>query len=160
MEGDTVSVSFLRTLALNLINDVNQQEFNEFELLDKDHIIRKCAQRVMNHLYFERISLLAIIVNYIFVAMDDYSHVDTSGNLITANSWRNTVSAQSEHYFTSFFLFEFLVKVTALGFLGDSPAYMSDSWHWLDFIVVMAGWVIKSINNLFQPLLNFDVSFL
>ena len=106
--------------------------------MDRRHFIRKYATKIIEHLYFERLSTLVIIANSIVIAIADYSHVDSHGNLVTAGSVRNNISAKSEEYFTFFFLVEFVIKVTALGFIGDQ-AYMSDSWHWLDFIVVVAG---------------------
>ena len=93
----------------------------------------------MERVFFERLCLLAIVANSIVIAIADYSHIDNSGNLVTSGSLRNTISVQSEQYFTYCFLLECVVKVTALGFIGDSPAYLSDPWNWLDFIVVLAG---------------------
>ena len=116
------------------------QWYNEFEILDKENPVRRYSQMFMDHLYFQRISLLAIIANSIIIAIADYSHVDSNGNLVTQGSIRNRIFLESDIFFTLFFLVECIIKVTALGFLGDSPAYLSDYWNWLDFIVVVAGY--------------------
>ena len=117
------------------------QRFNEFEIIGKKHPIRRYSQILMDHIYFQRISLLAIIANSIIIAIADYSHVDSSGNLVTQGSIRNRICVESDIFFTLFFLVECLIKVTALGFLGDPPAYLSDYWNWLDFVVVIAGYI-------------------
>ena len=76
------------------------------------------------------------------IAIADFSHVDSDGILVTAGSLRNAISVQSEMYFTFIFLLECVVKVTALGLIGDRTTYMGDPWNWLDLSVVIAGYYI------------------
>lgn len=70
--------------------------------------------------------------------MSDYSNVNKDGELVSNNSWRNTIIAKSEIYFTIIFTIEFILKIGGLGFFGKK-GYLHDRWNWLDFIVVLTG---------------------
>lgn len=98
----------------------------------------------MNHPAFDAFIVLAIIVNSLFLAIADYRAVDSSGNLLGENSWRNMLLLQSEVVFTSVFAMEFVVKVTTMGFYGHKGSYMRDRWNWLDFVVVISGYMSSS----------------
>lgn len=74
-----------------------------------------------------------------FMAIADYSHVDSKNNLLSSGSIRNRLYIASDTWFTCLFLFEFIVKVVGLGFIGEHPAYLSDWWNWLDICVVIGG---------------------
>ena len=88
---------------------------------------------------FEKFIVLVIVLNSIVLALADYNHVDSSGNLVAKNSWRNTLLLESEVYFTVVFTVECVIKITALGFYGSPQAYCSDRWNWIDFAVVISG---------------------
>lgn len=130
---------FYLTQVLNLIRYFIFQCFNDIELVPKDHFLRKSASAIVLHPYFQRLSLLIILANSAVIAIADYSKVDVNNNLVMNRSIRNTVYLCSDLWFTIFFIAEFLMKITAFGFIGRSPTYLSDAWNWLDFIVVIAG---------------------
>lgn len=52
--------------------------------------------------------------------------------------------------FTVIFTAESVFKILAYGFIVHRNAYLRDGWNWLDFIVVIIGWIelIPSIPNL------------
>lgn len=43
---------------------------------------------------------------------------------------------------TVLFTLEGLCKVLAHGFIFHKRAYLRNGWNWLDFIVIVAGWVV------------------
>ena len=45
------------------------------------------------------------------------------------------------YVFTVIYTIEMLGKIIGLGFIMHEHAYLKDGWNWLDFIVVMMGWV-------------------
>jgi hypothetical protein len=73
---------------------------------------------------FDNVILLAILANCIFMALDPVDWLD-----------------QVEIYFLVLFTFEMTVKIVALGFAFHKRAYLRDLWNWLDFTVVVTGWV-------------------
>lgn len=85
--------------------------------------------------------MTVILANASIIAIADYSHVDEYNNLIAEGSLRNTILSGSDLFFTSYFIVECVFKVIALGFIGNSPAYLSDPWNVLDFVVVIAGYL-------------------
>lgn len=73
---------------------------------------------------FDNLILLAILANCIFMALDPVDWID-----------------QVEVYFLTLFTLEMSLKVVALGFAFHKGSYLRDLWNWLDFTVVMTGWV-------------------
>ena len=45
------------------------------------------------------------------------------------------------------FIFEFLVKVIAMGFLIDSGCYLRDNWNKLDFLIVFFSIIDMSLTG-------------
>ena len=73
---------------------------------------------------FDNLILLAILANCIFMALDPVDWLD-----------------QVEIYFLAIFTLEMALKIVALGFAFHKGAYLRDLWNWLDFTVVLTGWV-------------------
>lgn len=111
------------------------------EIIAKENIVRKSLHQLVLSAYFQRLTIAVILANSIALAIVDYSHVDSNNNLISKGSLRNSIYNSSDLVFTIYFIAECCCKVIALGFLGNSPAYLSDPWNVLDFIVVVAGYV-------------------
>ena len=51
---------------------------------------------------------------------------------------------------------EMVVKVLAKGFIMDRYTYLRNPWNWLDFIVIVSGFLTSIIGNL-APLRAFRV---
>ena len=47
----------------------------------------------------------------------------------------------AEYVFCVLFTAEMTLKVIAEGLLGHRNAYLRSSWNWLDFVVVVVGWL-------------------
>ena len=103
------------------------------------HELHSIVKRIVTDTWFDRIGLTAILLNSLILAMIDYSVVNNQGVPIENGSWRNTLAVESDIYFIIYFTVEMILKVFALGFYGGDSSYMSDSWNWLDFIVVISG---------------------
>lgn len=79
--------------------------------------------------WFEKFILVVILVNCVFLAMDN--EVDFVKN----NSDR------IDFVFLIIYTVEMLLKIIAMGFFMRAHSYLRDSWNILDFIVVIMGWV-------------------
>lgn len=101
--------------------------------------------------YFEKFVMTLIFFNSIFLAIYDYSDRDDV-------SLRNEVLNYGGRVFTIFFTLEMIFKVIAYGFIFHKKSYLRDGWNWLDFIVVIIGWIelIPSIPN-FRGIRTFRV---
>lgn len=73
---------------------------------------------------FDNLILLAILANCIFMALDPVDWLD-----------------QVEIYFLTLFTLEMTLKIVALGFAFHKGSYLRDLWNWLDFTVVLTGWI-------------------
>lgn len=82
--------------------------------------------------WFERISMLIIIINCITLGM----YQPCNDNPCT--STRCTILTQIDHLIFGFFAVEMCIKILAMGFYGKDT-YMADSWNRLDFFIVLAG---------------------
>lgn len=67
------------------------------------------------------------------MGMKNYTDVDDKTTV-------NRVITATDPYFNVFVYMEFVFKVIAMGFSGEF-SYLSDSWNWLDFFVVLASMV-------------------
>jgi hypothetical protein len=86
--------------------------------------------------------LLAIIVNSAMLGLADYSKYDAkTGKVGTEGSWQNQLIASTEVYFLCVFTLECLLKIYAMGLCRGKGTYLGDYWNWLDFVVVLSGWV-------------------
>lgn len=115
-----------------------QFEDKIFFALTLNSHVRKWSIGIIKHKYFDSFILFVILLNSIVLAIPNYSVVDSTGNLIEGNSWRNILANRSEIYFTCIFGVEFILKAFSYGLFGKR-GYFSDTWNWLDFIVVISG---------------------
>lgn len=79
--------------------------------------------------WFDRIVLLIILVNCMFLALD--KEVD----VVTKNI------EYIDMIFLILYTVEMVMKVIAMGFVTRPYSYLRDSWNILDFTVVMIGWI-------------------
>ena len=105
---------------------------NSLMLFDRKSKFRQAFVRVMAHPWFENFILFMIMVNAIFFSMADYTKVDEDGNIVEEGSIRNMIIIRTNIVFLVVFTLEFVVKVIAMGFVGNKGAYLTDSWNKLD----------------------------
>ena len=82
--------------------------------------------------WFDRIVMLLIFVNSIFLSLYDYSDRDDNTKL-------NKIIGQSGTVFSIAFTVECVFKVITMGFILNKNAYLRDGWNWIDFLVVVVG---------------------
>lgn len=92
--------------------------------------INRTALAIITNSIFETISIMVIIANSMFLAMDDPLAVTTP---VYAN--------YSEIIFQALYSAEMVLKILALGFIIKKGSYLRDSWNMLDFIIVMSGYI-------------------
>ena len=94
--------------------------------------INRAAQLVVMHKLFETISMTVIIVNSLFLAMDDplRDPSETPAYLTIGNS-----------VFQYCYTVEMFFKVVALGFIMNRGSYIRDPWNILDFTIISSGYI-------------------
>jgi hypothetical protein len=99
--------------------------------------VRRVCIHTVRSKPFERLSLLLILCNCVFLAMDsnDPDFADTQrGHLLRGAEW----------FFLVAFTLEMALKILGLGLLVGRGAYLRDAWNVLDCIVVLMGWISLS----------------
>ena len=88
---------------------------------------------LVNWKWFDRIVMFLIILNSITLGIKDYTVPEELEMSIATNKLVKDI----EPLFTVSFLIECVSKILAQGFIIGNTAYLSNSWNWLDFIVVV-----------------------
>ncbi|XP_066927937.1 sodium channel protein 1 brain-like isoform X5 [Clytia hemisphaerica] len=93
--------------------------------------LRKVNIYIFTHQYFEIFILLTIAVNCVFMALSDPPEL-------------------MEFIFAAIYTLEMIIKILAKGFVMHKYSYLRNSWNWLDFVVVVLGYVTMTpwVNNL------------
>ncbi|GMF17965.1 unnamed protein product [Phytophthora fragariaefolia] len=108
-------------------------------IFDEANKFRQIVVWIVTSKLFDQIVLLLIATNSVMLAIVDVRHVDAEGNPASEGSLRNTMADYSNSIFTALFTFECLLKIVAMGLIGDRGAYLMDPWNWIDFTVVVVG---------------------
>jgi hypothetical protein len=103
-----------------------------FGYLKQDTRPRYWCLRMITSPWFERVSMLVIIVNCITLGM----YQPCNDNPCT--STRCVVLQYLDHIIYVFFAIEMFIKIIAMGFVGKDT-YMAETWNRLDFFIVIAG---------------------
>jgi hypothetical protein len=94
--------------------------------------INRGAQIIMKHSLFESISISVIVVNSLFLAMDDplRDPSETPYYMIL-----------SDDIFQYLYSIEMDVKIVSLGFILNKGSYLRDAWNILDFVIIASGYM-------------------
>eukprot|EP00057_Strongylocentrotus_purpuratus_P018614 XP_011673088.1 PREDICTED: voltage-dependent T-type calcium channel subunit alpha-1G [Strongylocentrotus purpuratus] len=98
--------------------------------------------------WFERISMMVIILNCITLGM--YRPCSD----IECDSQRCLILQGFDHFIFAFFAAEMVVKVMAMGFIGKQ-GYLGETWNRLDFFIVVAG-ISEYIMDILEYSLNLE----
>ena len=79
----------------------------------------------MENVWFDRIILILILLNSLFLAMNDYDFRNPDGK----TSWRNDLVNESELVFLLLFTIECTIKTIGMGFVVGSGTYLRDTWN-------------------------------
>lgn len=93
--------------------------------------IRRFVLFLITHQYFELIILLTILTNCVFLAMSNPPD-------------------EAEYVFAAIYTVEMFLKIIGRGFALHKYAYLRNAWNWLDFLVVILGYItmLPGVENL------------
>ena len=94
--------------------------------------------------WFDRFILAVIVFNSVLLALEDYSSGAVDPHTYTpdpSKSARNRLVDACDTPLIVIFTIECVVKIVAMGFFVDDGSYLRNSWNWLDFVVVVSGYV-------------------
>ncbi|XP_015747869.1 PREDICTED: sodium channel protein 60E-like [Acropora digitifera] len=89
--------------------------------------IRLFAISVVTNRYFESFVILTILANCVFLVIE-------------------CAPEEAEYVFCGIYTMEMCLKILSRGFIFHAFAYLRDPWNWLDFIVVVLGYVTVAPN--------------
>ncbi|XP_074630746.1 sodium channel protein 1 brain-like isoform X1 [Acropora palmata] len=115
----------------------NKQYVYRFHASDSLYIfsprskIRRFVLFLITHQYFELLILLTILTNCVFLAMSNPPEV-------------------AEFVFAAIYTAEMFLKIIGRGFALHKYAYLRNAWNWLDFLVVILGYItmLPGVENL------------
>ncbi|CAL1270700.1 unnamed protein product [Larinioides sclopetarius] len=85
-------------------------------------VVRRFAIRISCHRYFELVVMTTILLNCVFLALSQPIE-------------------ETEYVFLVIYTIEMIIKVIAKGFILNKYSYLRNPWNWLDFIVVLSGYI-------------------
>ena len=88
----------------------------------------------MYYRLFEYFIVMIIIGNSLVLSMYDYSDRDSDSSY-------NKVLEKIQLSFTVIFTVESILKIIAMGFVLQKNSYLRDGWNFIDFIVVLFGFI-------------------
>lgn len=102
-----------------------------FKCIPQEFKLRYWALKLTTWPWFEKISLLVVIVNCVTMGM--HKPCENACDTFWCHFLENI-----DDFIYVFFLFEMLIKIFAMGLIGKK-AYLSDTWNRLDCFIVVAG---------------------
>ncbi|XP_067319875.1 voltage-dependent T-type calcium channel subunit alpha-1G isoform X6 [Anolis sagrei] len=100
---------------------------------------RSWCLRLVCHPWFERVSMLVILLNCVTLGM--FHPCEDMG----CDSPRCKILQSFDDFIFAFFAVEMIVKMIALGIFGKK-CYLGDTWNRLDFFIVLAGMLEYSLD--------------
>ncbi|CAI2366067.1 unnamed protein product [Moneuplotes crassus] len=86
--------------------------------------------KIINSPIFEGVSLVIIVLNSIFMAMED-----------PTNESSNSDFEVLDNVFLALYTIEMILKILGQGFIFPPKSYLRESWNILDFIIVISGYL-------------------
>ena len=99
---------------------------NSFLILSQTNKFRIFCLKLMNHVWFDRFILIMILLSTARLILDTF----LSGYTFVL------IFDCVDAFFNIIFLLEALIKICALGFVGDEGTYLNDNWNKIDIIIV------------------------
>nr|XP_038941716.1 voltage-dependent T-type calcium channel subunit alpha-1G isoform X22 [Rattus norvegicus] len=110
-----------------------------FFYLSQDSRPRSWCLRTVCNPWFERVSMLVILLNCVTLGM--FRPCED----IACDSQRCRILQAFDDFIFAFFAVEMVVKMVALGIFGKK-CYLGDTWNRLDFFIVIAGMLEYSLD--------------
>ena len=116
---------------------INIHQQRALYLFQPTNCFRKALLLIVENALFDRFILLCILINCVFLAIDDGSSSDSP---------KARMLWWSEFIFNILYSFEMIIKIIAWGLLFSGPySYLHSPWNILDAIVVCGGWLNMSL---------------
>lgn len=107
--------------------------------------LRKKCIAIITSQPFDNFITFLIVANCVFLAIDGPTDPYDPNNLTT----KQTAIYWAEYIFLGLFTMEMILKIIGFGFCFGPNTYMKNSWNWLDFSVVIIGYLgFVGVNNL------------
>lgn len=128
-----------------------------FGCLPVEHPVREALIFVVDSVWFERITLVAVLINCVLLGLQGPPQLPlppsspppsllevASGAAASLPLPLSSVSSRAYEFFelsfTLFFTCEILCRIGAMGLAGHEYSYLADGWNAIDAFVVAAGW--------------------
>jgi hypothetical protein len=98
--------------------------------LDLNHPVRRAAIALVEWKWLEIFMLTTTFLNCIFMSL--YDPCDNSSKV-------SNLDKITSFIFIFIYFSEFLIKITAMGFIAGQYSYLNDNWNRLDFLIVVTG---------------------
>ncbi|XP_075240737.1 sodium channel protein 1 brain-like isoform X3 [Convolutriloba macropyga] len=104
------------------------------------HPLRRFMMFVATNQWFDALVILCILVNCVFLTFKEPVQL-------------------AEYFFQAFYTIEMIIRITARGFCLEKHTYLRDPWNFLDFFVVLIGYVIIILEETqANPQFSFNVA--
>jgi len=116
------------------------EDHNSCGFIPHDTLVRKLAASIVVNPWFERLTLLVILISSLNLALDE-PKLDTCGKL-PAGDPNSCIGLRkyidmADIIITAYFALELTLKIIAQGFFFHELAYLRNSWNILDFVIVI-----------------------
>lgn len=112
----------------------SHMSYSSFFIFPPSFIIRIWANKLIQHKYWKRLIILLIISNCILLACWDPLDPD-------AEEQRNKTISYIDTGFLVCYTIEMIITLFVLGAFAHPHSYFRDGWNYLDFFVVVIGWI-------------------
>ncbi|XP_063710219.1 sodium channel protein 1 brain-like isoform X3 [Symsagittifera roscoffensis] len=96
---------------------------NAMNFMSPLHPLRRLMMYVATNEFFDYLVILCILANCVFLTLKEPVE-------------------EAEYFFQAFYTVEMTIRILARGFVMHKHTYLRDPWNFLDFFVVMIGYVI------------------
>lgn len=120
-------------------DDTEPNEFSCY-IFGNNHFIRVLCKKIEKSFSFQFATLTIICIHCIFLGLYDYRDRNSS---TLVNNFINF----AEPFFISFYSFEMMVKVISKCFFYGKKSYLKSLFNFIDFLVVVFGW-LSFLDNL------------
>ena len=92
--------------------------------------VTSISHSIISHPLFDSLSLIVIVTNCVFLALED-----------PTASKQPDWEIKADYVFQSIYTAEILLKTFAMGFIFNEDSYLRDPWNVMDFIIVLFGYL-------------------
>lgn len=87
---------------------------------------------------FPSVILFVILLSSLKLIFETYiNELDVSDTVLLVNYIKFKYLKYFDYIINGIFIFEFIVKIIAMGFALDPGTYLRDNWNLLDFLIVV-----------------------